>query len=181
MQLALSNVERVGKLENPKHELLCQQYVANHCNATKAAELSGFSKSTGIKLLKEPKLLKRVEELKRELYEKLLVDRVTVAHFLLNVASVSITDYFEQQAVAGSDGTTRVVTTPKPFEELTDAQRMAIHEIKTDSNGNVVGYKLINKLNALQQFTNVTGITETPTHKPQVPQVINQINIVHRT
>jgi hypothetical protein len=65
----------MGKLKNAKHELFCQEYLANELNATKAYQKvynpkTGASAS-GARLLANVKITQRVEELKSKRSKKI--------------------------------------------------------------------------------------------------------------
>ena len=63
----------MGKLNNIRHELFCQYYITEQngrmYNASAAALKAGFNKKTayaqGHRLTKDPKILARIEELKK--------------------------------------------------------------------------------------------------------------------
>lgn len=115
----------MGKLNNPKHERFCLEYLKD-MNATRAYVRAGYkdskaAESSACMLLKNPKVAARVRELQKEADEALKLEAHRVIRNLSLMSDFDILDYYND------DGSLKVLS------ELTPEQRVAIVGIERDS------------------------------------------------
>jgi len=134
-----------------QYELFCQEYVANGFNSTQAAISAGYAKSSaynqGHRILKNPEVQERVEELKFEALEALKVTRERVIEEFARIGLSDVRKLF---------GKNRSL---KDIQELDDETAAAIESIEVVAdtvNGDVVSYthkiKLASKVAALKNL-----------------------------
>lgn len=117
------------KLENPRHELFCREFVRLNGHGTKAAIAAGFAKAgahvTASRLLKNPKIAARIEELEKQLHEKLeKKTEITRERVLQEYAKLA---FFDPRKLFDEDGN------PKKITELDDDTAAAIAGLEVNS------------------------------------------------
>jgi len=91
----------MGKLKNAKHELFCNKYITRLngriYNGTHAAIAAGYSERTArtqaSKLLTNPNIKARIEELKQAAMERIQKDQYTALDLIMKAATDDIGNY----------------------------------------------------------------------------------------
>jgi len=112
-----------------RHELFCRAYLIDF-NASKAAIAAGYSETgksvTGVRLLANPKIQARIQELVAEKTRKLDMDADATLEHIAKLARANMLDY----VVISVDG-----QPDTNFSKLTRDQGYAIQEITVDATG----------------------------------------------
>jgi phage terminase small subunit len=142
---------------NPKQQKFCEQY-AIYRNATKAAELAGYSKKTaysqGQRLLKNVEIKKAIATILGDATKRAGLALDAVLNELKALAFSSISDF-------ASWGRGTVILTPS--EKLSTERLKAVESIAetTDKNGDSqLRLKLHNKLRAIECILKLYEISE---------------------
>lgn len=138
-------------LKNEKHERFCQEYLVT-LNQTESAIRAGYSPTcagkVGSNIMKDPKVLIRIEHLKQKRLEETQIRQTKVIKELEKIAMSNILDFVDVKP----DGITFKEELSSPEEELYD-KAAVIQEIGSqDGKTHKLSLKLYDKIQALDKL-----------------------------
>lgn len=134
-----------------KQESFLQNYIKHGFNASKAAEITGFSRDYAYELLKTPHFVARVEEMRREVAKNTMVTAQMIADELRAIAFSKSTDSMQWT----EDDVTFI-----PSNKISPEEASAISEVtvRRGKEGNTLGVRKHDKLKALELLGRQIGM-----------------------
>lgn len=110
-----------------QQEMFCVNYInQTNFNAAEASRQAGFAEGTGAKLLKEPVIIERIQQLMDDRAQRVALSADRVLEEIMKLAFSDIRDYYNE------DGTV------KRMDELSDSAAAALQTVKVHHGRNGV-------------------------------------------
>lgn len=152
-----------------KREIFVEAFFANGENATQAAVAAGFSEKsagvTGAKMLKDPRILLRVEQRRKELVKDM---RLSTERLCQEVARLAFSD---PRGIMHPDGRMKMP------HELDDDTAAAIASFEFDIDGSIK-YKFWDKNSAQERAAKINGAFERDNKQNAATINIRKIELV---
>lgn len=146
------------ELKNKRHERFSREYLVDS-NATRASISAGYAENsaaqTGWYLLRLPKVVARIAELRAEITDKLEIKAEDVLSEVKAIAYANIHDFLD----IGENGNARI-----DLARPTRAQFAAVESVQFDGDGKI-RLKLQPKLNALVKLGEHLGLWKSEREK----------------
>lgn len=148
----------MGKLKNAKHELFCQKYITRLngkiYNGTHAAIAAGYSERTArvqaSKLLTNPNIKQRIEELKQKAMERIKKDQYLALDLIVKAATDDVGNYLHYY----HDKNGYIKVDMKDSDTIDTSN---IQEVKIGKDGQF-SFKLVDKAKAREELARYTNL-----------------------
>jgi len=141
---------------NDKEKLFCLEYVESF-NATKAYQKAyrceyRTARTNGNRIKSDPRIVKHIENLKREKFKNVLLDADSLLQKRIDIAFSDITDFVEFGTTVKKVGGKEVIKNFVRLKNSSEVDGSLITEIKEGRDG--VAIKLVDKEKSLEFLTN---------------------------